>query len=77
MIFSFDESEIMNNYLDQEVEPLSKENFIQKLNYTKGHTEDPELIEICSNIILKINGLNEERYNKLILNLPVDTISLY
>lgn len=77
MKFSFDESEIMNHYLDQEEEKPTKEVFIQKLDDVKTNTEDSELIEVCSSIIVKLKNLDKEKYNNLISELPVDTISVY
>ena len=76
MKFSFDEVEIMNSYLEQQ--PVQdKEDFINILRNTIEHTDDVELIEICNNIIIKLRDLDEEKYTKLILELPIDTISVY
>jgi hypothetical protein len=77
MKFSFDEAEIINGYLEQQPETPNKEAFINIVKDTIIHTEDPELVEICNNIIAKVRDFDEERYNKFITELPVENLTNY
>lgn len=76
MQFTFDEAEIMNFYLEEEIKPTRKD-FIQKLSNIKEHSEDLELVEVCNSIIIKVGNFNDEKYNSLIADLPVDIITVY
>lgn len=76
MKFSFDESEVLNYYIEQE-NIKEKKLLIRAMDDTLNNSEDKELIEICKSIKKKINDINENQYNNLVTNLPVDTISIY
>lgn len=77
MKFTFDEAEIMNFYLEEEKIKRTRKDFIQKLDDVKEDSEDPELIEVCNSIIIKVGNFNDEKYTNLIANLPVDIITVY
>lgn len=77
MRFSFDESEIMNNYLEQQSTTPTKEDFIKDLRITIVNTEDMDLVEICNDIVMKLLELTKENYIKLVSELPIETMSNY
>lgn len=77
MRFSFDEAETVNNFLERESVTPNKEAFIQIFSIAKAHAEDQDLTNTFSNIIEKVKELDEERYNKLVTELPVENLSNY
>jgi hypothetical protein len=77
MRFTFEESELINSFLDESTLTPSQDSFIKNFAYTKEHTEDPELIELYSSIISKVKTMTEEKYNKFISELPIETLTNY
>lgn len=77
MKFSFDECEIINFLFNEENKVLETSSFISKVEVMKNNTENQDLLDLCESIILKFNEMNTEKYNGIISNLPVDTISVY
>ncbi|NFL43109.1 hypothetical protein FDB61_15590 [Clostridium botulinum] len=75
MKFSFDETEILNFYLENE--NIHKDILIKKLNDIKSNSDDINLIDLCNSINKKIFNMDEKQYNNLITELPVDIITIY
>lgn len=76
MKFSFDECEVLNSLVD-EIGIVSQEEMIQSIDNIKDNTEDPELINICTNSKSKILTMNKETFNSFISNTPIETLSNY
>lgn len=76
MRFNFDECELINSFLEI-INVTNKEALIEKLDSAKVNTADSELITIADNTIKKLYALNEASFQKLISNLPVDSLTIY
>lgn len=77
MKFSFEESELINNFFENIQVVPSKLTVITELEEARFNTEDTELIEIVDNVINKISNLNNEAFQNLFSDLPVDTYTIY
>lgn len=77
MKFSFEESELINNFFENIQELPSKSTVINELEEAKSNTEDTELIDIVNNVINKISNLGNEAFQNLFSDLPVDIYTIY
>lgn len=76
MKFTFEESELINNFFKDQ-ENLSKSVVITNLESAKSNTEEIELIEIAANTIKKIERLDRQSFNNVFNDLPIDTYTNY
>lgn len=77
MRFLYEESELINNFISEEIEVPKRILLIEKINAAAAITEDPELVEIAKGTITKLRNMNDDAFNIMVSNLPVDNISIY
>lgn len=76
MRFSFEESELINNFFKTPVE-LSKPEVIAQLEEAKAHTFDPDLVEIAKSTLQKIKNLDDAGFIKIFGDLPINNLTFY
>lgn len=72
MKFRFEEAELINNFFEDK-KGLTKETVVSQLEDAESNTEDNELIEIAMNTIHKIKKLDDQAFENVFSNLPIDT----
>ena len=77
MRFSFEEAELINSFFEDIKEVHAQRKVIDELEQAKANTMDPELIEIANSTIQKIKALDEESFNKIFTDFPIDTYTIY
>jgi hypothetical protein len=77
MRFNYEEAELLNLFIEGIVPVPTKAEIIALISDSKPENENPELTSIVSNTILKLNGIDDVTYSKIVSNLPVDTYTLY
>lgn len=76
MRFSFEESELLNNFFETSVE-LTKPEVITKLEEAKANTINPDLVEIANSTIQKINSLDAKGFIKVFSDFPLNNYTVY
>ena len=75
--FSLEESELINSFSEEYKETPSKETLITDIEKAKANTDEPDLIEIATGTINKIRSLDDETYNKVLADLPINSFTTY
>ena len=77
MRFSIEESELINSFFgDYKIIP-SRETVIYELDMAKDNTQEPELVDIAANTIMKLSSLDDVTFNKVFSELPINSFTPY
>ena len=75
MRFTFEESELLNSFIEQNPNIISKSDFLSKFNLL--YCDDDSLKNTKASAALKVNSFDAETYNKFINDMPIDSFSNY
>lgn len=77
MRFDYEEAELLNAFLESSKKLLPKDELISRINNSGNENTDPELIRIANSTITKLHNLDENTFNQIVADLPVDTYTIY
>lgn len=77
MLFTFEECELINSFLEDNNIITNKDILIKSINDAKSNTIESELKEIADHVINKLNSISECTFSDIILNHPINSFTLY
>lgn len=75
--FDYEEAELLNSFIASSAELPTRQSLINRIFDSGSDHENPEIIVIARSTVNKLKSIDEQTFNRIIEDLPVDNNTVY